>query len=70
MFTGRIGTEERMAQRYTLPDLAHDVSRQTGISDPHRDFFPLSCVQPFTRLVNAMRDEPTINMTEPVRGAV
>ena len=62
-FTGRIGTEERLARRYTLSDLAHDVSRQTGITDPYRDFFPLSCVQPFTRLVNAMRDEPTINMT-------
>ena len=62
-FTGRISTRKRLAQRYTLPDLAHDVSRQTGITDPYRDYFPLSCVQPFTRLVNAMRDEPTINMT-------
>ena len=62
-FTGRISTEERLAQRYTLTDMAHDISRQTGITDPYRDFFPLSCVQPFTRLVNAMRDEPTISMT-------
>jgi len=62
-FTGRISTAERLAQRYTLCDMAHDVSRQTGITDPHRDYFPLSCVQPFTRLVNAMRDEPTITMT-------
>lgn len=62
-FTGRISTEERLAQRYTLTDLAHDVSCQTGITEPGRDYMPLSCVQPFTRLVNAMRDEPTINMT-------
>ncbi|NLX60205.1 MAG: radical SAM protein [Phycisphaerae bacterium] len=62
-FCGRISTAERMAQRYTLADMAHDVCRQTGIGDPYRDFLPLSCVQPFTRLVNALRDEPTINMT-------
>jgi uncharacterized radical SAM superfamily Fe-S cluster-containing enzyme len=62
-FTGRISTEERLARRYTLTDLAHDVSRQTGITEAYRDYFPLSCVQPFTRLVNAMRDEPTINVT-------
>lgn len=62
-FTGRISTEERLAQRYTLCDMAHDVCSQTGIADPYRDFLPLSCVQPFTRLVNALRDEPTINMT-------
>ncbi len=62
-FTGRISTSERLAQRYTLCDLAHDVSSQTGISDPYRDFLPLSCVQPFTRMVNALRTEPTINMT-------
>lgn len=62
-FTGRISTEERLAQRYTLCDLAHDISSQAGIGDPYRDFLPLSCVQPFTRLVNALRTEPTINMT-------
>lgn len=62
-FTGRIDTGERLAQRYTLCDLAHDVSRQTGITEARRDYLPLSCVQPFTRLVNAMRTEPTINMT-------
>jgi hypothetical protein len=62
-FCGRISTAERMAQRYTLADLAHDVSKQTGISDPYRDFLPLSCVQPFTRMVNALRSEPTINIT-------
>ncbi len=62
-FCGRIAAEERLAKRYTLSDLAHDISRQTGLTDPDRDFFPLSCVQPFTRLVNALRDQPTINLT-------
>ena len=62
-FCGRISTARRLAQRYTLADLAHDICSQTGLADPYRDFFPLSCVQPFTRLINALRDEPTINLT-------
>jgi len=62
-FTGRIDAEERLRRRYTLPDLAHDVARQTGISDPYEDWFPLSCVQPFTRLVAAVRNEPNIVMS-------
>jgi len=62
-FTGRISTAERLARRYTLTDLAHDVARQTGISDPYEDWFPLSCVQPFTRLVAAVRGQPNIVMS-------
>jgi len=62
-FTGRISTEERMAQRYTLSDLAHDVSRQTGITKPYEDWYPLACVQPFTRLVAAIRGQANIVMS-------
>ena len=62
-FTGRISTEERMAQRYTLTDLAHDVSRQTGITKPYEDWYPLACVQPFTRLVAAIRGQANIVMS-------
>jgi len=62
-FTGRISTEERLARRYTLTDLAHDVARQAGIGDPYEDWFPLACVQPFTRLVAAIRGQPNIVMS-------
>jgi len=62
-FCGRIGTEDRLKQRYTLSDLAHDVARQTGIGDPYEDWFPLACVQPFTRLVAAVRGQPNIVMS-------
>ncbi|HUU11861.1 MAG TPA: radical SAM protein, partial [Phycisphaerae bacterium] len=62
-FTGRISTEKRLAQRYTLTDLAHDVADQAGIGDPLEDWYPLSCVQPFTRLVEAVRGEPNIVMS-------
>ena len=62
-FTGRIDAEQRLRQRYTLTDLAHDVACQTGIGDPLEDWFPLSCVQPFTRLIAAVRNEPNIVMS-------
>jgi uncharacterized radical SAM superfamily Fe-S cluster-containing enzyme len=44
-FTGRdedITDEERHARRYTLSHLAHDLKRQTGVTEPLRDWFPLS----------------------------
>ena len=44
-FTGRdedISDEERHARRYTLSHLAEDVKRQTGVTEPLRDWFPLS----------------------------
>ena len=44
-FTGRdedISDEERHAKRYTLSHLAHDMKAQTGVTEPLRDWFPLS----------------------------
>jgi uncharacterized radical SAM superfamily Fe-S cluster-containing enzyme len=44
-FTGRdedISDELRAARRYTLSHLAEDVKRQTGATEPLRDWFPLS----------------------------
>jgi len=44
-FTGRdeeISDEDRHARRYTLSHLAEDMRRQTGVTDPLRDWFPLS----------------------------
>jgi uncharacterized radical SAM superfamily Fe-S cluster-containing enzyme len=50
-FTGRdeaITDERRMAQRYTLSHLAHDVKNQTGIGEPARDWFPISFMGTFS----------------------
>ena len=50
-FTGRdeeITDERRLAQRYTLSHLAHDVKRQTGIGEPARDWFPISFMSTFS----------------------
>jgi len=44
-FTGRdedISDAQRERQRYTLSHLAEDVKRQTGVTEPLRDWFPLS----------------------------
>ena len=49
-FTGRIAKHELEAKRFTLSDFAHAVQQQTGIADPYQDWFPLSCVTPFSKL--------------------
>jgi 7,8-dihydro-6-hydroxymethylpterin dimethyltransferase len=56
-FTGRdedITPELRHAQRYTLSHLARDVAAQTGITDPLRDWFPLSSLAPFGNVVDLL----------------
>src|ERR1700676_994639 len=50
-FTGRdeaVTDERRMAQRYTLSHLAHDVKNQTGLGEPVRDWFPISFMSTFS----------------------
>src|SRR5499427_4091438 len=50
-FTGRdeaVSDERRMAQRYTLSHLAHDVKKQTGLGVPTRDWFPISFMSTFS----------------------
>jgi uncharacterized radical SAM superfamily Fe-S cluster-containing enzyme len=50
-FTGRdeeVTDERRMAQRYTLSHLAHDVKNQVGIGEPTRDWFPISFMSTFS----------------------
>jgi uncharacterized radical SAM superfamily Fe-S cluster-containing enzyme len=50
-FTGRdeeITDERRFRQRYTLSHMAHDVKSQLGISEPMRDWFPISLMSAFS----------------------
>ena len=61
-FTGRISTEQREAQRYTLGDLANDLA-STGLIDVDRDFYPLSLVAPVSRLLAALTGDPKITAT-------
>ena len=62
-FTGRIARHELEAKRFTLSDFAHAVKRQTGICDPYEDWFPLSCVTPFSKLIGALRGEETTTLS-------
>jgi uncharacterized radical SAM superfamily Fe-S cluster-containing enzyme len=50
-FTGRdeeVTDERRVRQRYTLNQMAQDVKDQLGISEPNRDWFPISLMGVFT----------------------
>lgn len=57
-FSGRdedISDEDRLRQRYTLSHLAHDIKKQTGISEPLRDWFPFSATGPFSDLADMLK---------------
>ncbi len=56
-FTGRISRHELEEKRFTMADVAHCVAEQTGITDAYHDWFPLSCVSPFSKFVGALRGE-------------
>lgn len=62
-FTGRFPDKERMSKRYTIADAVDDISRQTGITETMRDWFPLSMVSPFSKLISFLSDEEAMNLT-------
>lgn len=62
-FTGRINRRELEQKRFTLADLAHAVADQTGITDKYQDWFPLSSVVPFSKLISAMKGDETVTLT-------
>jgi hypothetical protein len=62
-FTGRIARHELESKRFTLSDFAHAVKEQTGICEPYEDWFPLSCVTPFSKLLSALRGEETTTLS-------
>jgi uncharacterized radical SAM superfamily Fe-S cluster-containing enzyme len=62
-FTGRIAKAELEAKRFTLTDMAHSLADQTGVFDHYNDWFPLSSVTPFSKLMAKLagRGMPTIS---------
>jgi uncharacterized radical SAM superfamily Fe-S cluster-containing enzyme len=62
-FTGRIARHELESKRFTLSDFAHAVEQQTGIAKALEDWFPLSCVTPFSKLISALRGEETTTLS-------
>lgn len=61
-FTGRIDYEKRIKQRFTLADMA-SLMDLAGIAKIERDFYPLSMVAPFSRLIEAITGQPKITMS-------
>ena len=58
-FTGRdedIDDETRKKQRYTLSHMVHDIKNQLGVTEPMRDWFPLSAMGPFSDLTDLLID--------------
>jgi hypothetical protein len=62
-FTGRIARHELEAKRFTLSDFAHAVKEQTGIAEPYEDWYPLSVVAPFSKLLGALRGEEVTTLS-------
>ncbi|MFC1544799.1 tetraether lipid synthase Tes [Gemmatimonadota bacterium] len=60
--TGRVSFEERQKLRYTLPDLARDVSEQTGITTMD-DWYPISFVSPVSKIISAVRGAETVHIS-------
>jgi uncharacterized radical SAM superfamily Fe-S cluster-containing enzyme len=61
-FTGRdedISDIDRHARRYTLSHLARDLHDQLGVTEPMRDWFPLSSLGPFGDLTDQLLAERT-----------
>src|SRR6185312_6954105 len=52
-----IADDVRARQRYTLSHLAHDIKRQCGVTEPLRDWFPLSAMGPFSDLIDHLLGE-------------
>jgi uncharacterized radical SAM superfamily Fe-S cluster-containing enzyme len=63
VFTGRYPEEHRMRERYTLSDMILDASRQTGFTDPYKDWFSLNSGTPFVRLAEALTGTSITNHT-------
>ena len=59
-FTGRIEHQQRQQQRYTLGDLAKDISDSQENCELYRDFYPLSMVKPLSTLLQAVEKAPKI----------
>jgi len=62
-FTGRLNRNELAAKRFTQADVAHAIANQSGLTDAYHDWFPLSCVQPFSMLISALRGELTVHLS-------
>ena len=62
-FTGRVPEGDRLRQRFTLSDMAREISAQTGLTHPMDDWFPLSSAVPLIRFAGALTGAALVNHT-------
>jgi len=62
-FTGRISNEDLAQGRYTLPDLAKDMERQSGGKIKASDWYPVPAVSAISELWVALFGDPKITLT-------
>ncbi len=61
-FTGRIDQEERLAGRFTLPDLVQRAGEQTGITTKD-DWYPVPIVTPISEFISVLTGDPKMAFT-------
>jgi uncharacterized radical SAM superfamily Fe-S cluster-containing enzyme len=62
-FTGRISSDELLASRFTMADLAWAIHEQTGYLEPYRDWYPLSFISPLSKLMEKLGGKPTMTIS-------
>lgn len=62
-FTGRLDHDQRLAQRFTIADLAREIESQTGLIRMYRDWYPFCFVDPFARFLEAAQGRPGARLT-------
>ncbi|MBI5561147.1 MAG: radical SAM protein [Deltaproteobacteria bacterium] len=62
-FVGRFNQSHRLERRYTLSDLAFDIEKQTGWMKAMRDWFPIGCTSPISRLATALSGKARYTLT-------
>jgi hypothetical protein len=60
-FTGRYPEPDRLRLRFTLSDLAREFSKQTGVTRPVEDWFPLNSAVPLVRFAGAASGTTPVN---------
>lgn len=62
-FAGRISQEERKKWRITIPDFIKSVEKQTDGQIVATDFYPVPCVVPVSRFVEAYKGKDYVEFT-------
>ena len=62
-FSGRIDKEQLRKERITIPDTLELLEEQTNRQILKNDFYPIPCVVPISRFVEAWKKEPQVEFT-------